>query len=255
MAISERRRARAGAKVDPAAELEAYARSIGADVFGVAAAGAFEQFPHKPQPSRFVPDARSVVIVGVANTPELFASVGEPEKAVIVPKGSEYAGRGDDIMDLPPAGAERYYLNDEVAQLTNEVMLLGYKVSWKLRREGYRAFYITPFLQDNRFRTAAFHLMPAMYLAGMGQMGMNCSIITPEFGPRIWVTGIITNKELPAGGPVGPAYREECEKCLKCVRACPSGALDGSRWKNVFRCASYGCCGTCLSVCPQGKGN
>ena len=122
-------------------------------------------------------------------------------------------------------------------------------------REGYKAFYVTPFLQDKRFRTAAFYLMPAMYLAGMGQMGMNCSIITPEFGPRVWVTAIITDKELPAAGPVGPVYREECEECLKCVRACPSGALDGSRWKNVFRCASYGCCGTCLSVCPQGKGN
>lgn len=252
MAIGERKRSRAGV-TDAGAELEDYARSIGADVFGIAAADAFARFPDKPQPSRFVADARSVVVVGLANMPELFASVREPDKAVIVPKGSEYAGRRDEYMDLPPAGAERYYLNDEVAQLTNEAMLLGYKVSWKLRRQGYRAFYFTPFLQDARFRTAAFYLTPAMYLAGLGQMGLNCCILTPEFGPRVWVTGIITDRELPAGEPVGPVYREECGDCLRCVRACPSGALDGSRWKNVFRCTSYGCCGTCLSVCPQGK--
>ena len=40
---------------------------------------------------------------------------------------------------------------------------------------------------------------------------------------------------------------------LPMMIVCPSRALDGKGWKNVFRCASYGCCGTCLSVCPVGK--
>ncbi len=31
-----------------------------------------------------------------------------------------------------------------------------------------------------------------------------------------------------------------------------SRSLDGKGWKNVHGCASYGCCGTCLSVCPVG---
>jgi len=256
MAIGQRPRTRLNKKaalVNEGKELEAYARSLGAEVYGVAAAEAFEQFPEKPQPSRFMPDARSVLIVGVANTPELFATVRTPEMAEISPKGSEYAARSDGDMEKPPAGAERYFLNDEVVQLTNEVLLIAYRTAWRLRHEGYKAFYVTPFQQDARFRTAAFYLMPAMYLAGMGQMGLNCCILTPEYGPRIWVTAIITDKELLAGQPAGPLYREECEDCLKCVRNCPSGALDGKGWKNVFRCAAYGCCGTCLSVCPQGE--
>ena len=256
MAISGKPRTRSAKKVDLTEErdeLEAYARSLGAEVFGVAAAEAFKEFPNKPQPSRFVPDARSVVIVGVANTPELFDSVVTPELAEISPKGTDYAGRADKYMDRPPTGAERYFLNDEALVLTNEVMLLGYKVAWKLRREGYRAFYFSPFQQDNRFRTAAFYFMPAMYLAGMGQMGYNCAILTPEYGPRVWVTAVITDKEIAAGKPVGPRYYEGCKTCLECVKRCPSMALNGKGWKDVWRCGSYGCCGTCLAVCPVGR--
>lgn len=256
MAVNQGPRTRSDESVKPISgreELEAYARSIGADVFGVAAAEAFSEFRSKPQPDRFVPDAKSVIIVGVANTPGLFESVLKPELAEITPDGSDFAGRADKYMDRPPTGAERYFLNDEAAVTTNEVMLLGYKISWKLRKEGYEAFYFSPFQQDARFRTAAFYFTPAMYLAGMGQMGYNCAILTPEYGPRIWVTAIITDKEIEAGQPVGPRYYEGCKTCLECVRQCPSRALDGKGWKNAWRCGSYGCCGTCLSVCPVGR--
>jgi len=30
-------------------------------------------------------------------------------------------------------------------------------------------------------------------------------------------------------------------------------SLDGRYWENVFSCAAYGCCGTCLGVCPAGE--
>ena len=256
MAISEKR----GRKPDEksalareATDLEEYARSMGADVFGIAKAEAFSQYPDKPQPEEFVSGAKSVVVLGVANTPGMFDSVATPQLADISPQGADYAARTSQYMDRPPTGAERYFLNDEVVQLTNDVMRIGYKTSWKLRRDGYHAFYFSPFSQDARFRTAAFQLMPAMYLAGLGQMGFNCSIINREFGPRLWVTAIITDKELAAGRPFGAPIREDCKSCLVCVRSCPSRALDGKGWKNVWRCASYGCCGTCLSVCPVGK--
>ena len=235
-------------------ELEAFTRSLGAEIYGVTKAEAFEEFPQKSQPSKFVPDAKSVLIVGMPFTVELYATVAKPELAEIYRSGAEDAARSGKDIGRPPAGAERFYITDENAILTHEVGLMGYKIAWKLHREGYRAFYFpAPFKQEPRFRTAPFYFMPAMYLAGMGQMGLNCSILTPEYGPRIWTTAIITNKELPAGQPVGPHYYEECKNCLECVKRCPSRSLDGKGWKNVFRCASYGCCGTCLSVCPVGS--
>lgn len=235
-------------------ELEAFARALGAEIYGVATSEAFKAFSNKPQPSKFVPDARSVVVIGMPFTLELFDTVAKPELAEIYRSGADDAALTGTDVGKPPAGAERFYITDENEILTHEVGLIGYKIAWKLHREGYRAFYFpAPFKQEPRFRTAPFYFMPAMYLAGLGQMGLNCSILTPEYGPRVWVTAIITNKELPAGQPTGSEFYEGCKNCMECVRRCPSHALDGKGWKNVFRCASYGCCGTCLSVCPAGN--
>ena len=257
MAISERSGVNVGKEtriISEGKKLEAFARSLGAEIYGVASAEAFKEFPKKPQPSKFVPDAKSVIVIGMPNTVELYATVAKPELAEIFKRGADDVARTGKDLSRPPAGAERFYITDEINILTHEVGLMGYKMAWKLHREGYQAFYFpAPFKQEPRFRTAPFYFTPAMYLAGIGQMGLNCSIMTPEYGPRIWTTVIITNKELPTGQPIGPAYYEGCNSCMKCVKRCPIKSLDGKGWKNVFSCASYGCCATCLSVCPVGS--
>jgi len=253
VAIGERPGTKTGGREDVVAagkELESFVRSLGADIYGVASVEAYGvEFPEKPQPGRFVPDAKSIIIIGMPQSPELWATVARPQLASVSRKGAEEAAEG---AKRPPMGAERYFIDPEQAMLTTQLMKMAYRTAWKLHREGYKAFYFHPFKPEPRFKTAAFYFMPAMYLAGIGQMGLNCAIITPEYGPRIWVTAIITDKELPAGEPVGPVRYEACESCRICVERCPSHSLDGQGWKNVHSCASYGCCGTCLSVCPVG---
>ena len=235
------------------AEVEAFARSLGADIYGVASAEAYARdFPKKPSPMKFVADAKSVIIVGMPFTPEITATIATPELAEVFRKPSEYAA-GDGSSGRPPVGAERYYFGEENTILSHEIAMIAYKTAWKLHREGYSAFYLPPVKTEQRFKTAPFYFLPAMYEAGIGQLGYNCSMINPVYGPRFRVTAIITNKELPAGQPLGERYYPACAECKICVRRCPSQALDGRGWKNVFKCASYGCCGTCLSVCPIGE--
>ena len=60
-------------------KLEAFARSLGAGIYGVASAEAFKEFPKKPQPGKFIPDAKSVVVIGMPNTPEIYAKVAVAE--------------------------------------------------------------------------------------------------------------------------------------------------------------------------------
>jgi len=235
-------------------ELEAFARSLGAGIYGVASAESFRELPKMPQPDQYVPGAKSVITVGMPFTPEIYATVARPALAPVSRKASQSAAQSESDAKRPIAGVERYFLNDESTLLTHEVGLIGYKVAWRLHREGHQTFYFPGlFQQDARFKTAAFYFTPAMYLAGMGQMGLNCSILTPEFGPRVWVTAIITEKQLPAGEPMGGPIYEDCKSCKECVKRCPSTSLDGKGWKNVYKCATYGCCGTCLSVCPVGQ--
>ena len=235
-------------------QTEQYARSLGAGIYGVAAADTCRKlFPSKPSADKFVEGAKSVIVVGLPYSPEIMDTVAQPWLAEVRQKGAETAARESRNSHRPPAGAERYYLGPENEMLTHEVAMIAYRLAASLRRDGHRAFYFPNVPTEPRFKTAPFYFMPAMYAAGLGQLGMNCSIINPEYGPRFRVTAVITDLELPAGEPMEGMQYPECSACLECVRRCPSQSLDGKYWKDVFKCASYGCCGTCLSVCPAGQ--
>lgn len=236
-------------------EFEAYARSLGAEIYGVASAEKYaELFGRKPQPDKFVENAKSVIIVGLPFDSEIMATVAKPHLAEIHRRAAADAALDQRSANLPPAGAERYYLGPENLMLKHEVSMIAYKLARKFRQEGHKAFYMPDVTTEPRFKTAPFYFLPAMYVAGMGQLGMNCSIITPKWGPRIWVTSVITDLELPAGEPMEEMLFPGCKDCLECVKRCPSKALNGKYWKNVFKCSNYGCSATCLSVCPEGEG-
>jgi len=223
-----------------------YALSLGIELYGVASAADYaERFPDKPQPTQFIDGAQSVIIIGLPFEPGTVSTVLRPELAGLKSKAADDVG----VSNVNPAGAERFFLGEETGIIARELSLAGYRIAKHLRKQGYTALHLPPGKQNSRFRTAPFYHMPAMYLAGMGTMGLNCSIITPEFGPRVYVTSIITDCPLPAGRPMA---NEMCSQCGLCVQSCPIGAIDGKGWKNPFACASYGCCSTCIAICPVG---
>lgn len=225
-------------------EVEEYTRSLGAELYGVASAEAYAcEFPDKPQPIRFIAGAKSVIVLGLAFSRGTMDTVLRPELANLRRRASEEV-----VTRAQPVGAERFFLAEENAVLSRELQLIAYRLARRLESQGQRAL-VLPNKQDPRFRTAPFYFMPAMYLAGLGTLGLSCSIITPQFGPRVYVTAVITDLDLPAGEPL---TEELCDHCQLCVENCPVGAPDGQGWKNVFQCASYGCCSTCLAICPKG---
>jgi len=231
---------------DVSEEIEELARSLGAEVYGVASVAEYEaNFPGKPKPTAFVEGAKSVIVFGLPFEPGTIATVLNPDLANLRRKAA------DDVTapKVQPVGAERYFLTEENALIAREVQYIGYRVTKRLRHLGYSSFYMPPGKQDARFRTAPFYHMPAMYLAGMGTLGLNCAILTKEFGPRVYVTSVITDCQLTYGKPM---TEEMCTKCKLCVNNCPVGAIDGEGWKNPFACASYGCCSTCIAICPVG---
>jgi epoxyqueuosine reductase QueG len=236
------------AEEEMAGTLFEYAQSLGVELYGVASAAAYaERFPDKPPPTRFIEDARSVVVIGLPFEPGTVATVLRPELSGLRTQATEQVG----TSGVQPVGAERFFLGEENTIISNELSWMAYRMAKFLRHSGWKAFYLPVAKQNPRFRTAPFYHMPAMYLAGMGTLGLNCSILTPQFGPRVKVTSIITDCALPAGEPMA---QEMCTRCGLCVENCPIGAIDGVGWKNPFACASYGCCGTCIAICPVGEG-
>jgi epoxyqueuosine reductase QueG len=231
---------------DLGAEIREYALSLGAELYGVASAADYlARFPDKPQPTKFVEGAQSVIVIGIPFEPATVATVLRPELAGLRAKATDQVSR----RGAQPAGAEGFFLSEESTMIKHELSWISYQIAKRLRHLGYQALHLPPSKQNDRFRTAPFYHMPAMYLAGLGTLGLNCCILTPEFGPRVNVTSIITNCALPAGKPM---EREMCDKCGLCVQSCPIHAIDGKGWKNPSACASYGCCSTCIAVCPVG---
>lgn len=70
-------------------------------------------------------------------------------------------------------------------------------------------------------------LKDAAVLAGLGIIGKNNLLITPQFGPRVRLKAIFTNLEFESTGPI---TFNPCEGCdVACFSACPQDAFaDGS---------------------------
>ncbi len=71
----------------------------------------------------------------------------------------------------------------------------------------------------------SFDLRVAAVEAGLGTLGLNNMLLTPRFGPRIYLCGMLTNLEAE---PDSPLQRQLClglEECGRCAAVCPGDAI------------------------------
>ncbi len=71
--------------------------------------------------------------------------------------------------------------------------------------------------------------------AGLGFIGKNHILINPHLGLQIFLGEIITDIELDHDSPM----TNHCPDCNKCIRACPTGALDSAGTFDANKCISY----------------
>ncbi len=71
---------------------------------------------------------------------------------------------------------------------------------------------------------------------GIGEKGLHGAILTDEFGPMVRYCFILTDAELEATDMYEPHL---CDKCGKCVKACPGKAIDESGNVDPWQCAVY----------------
>ena len=58
-------------------------------------------------------------------------------------------------------------------------------------------------------------------LAGLGWLGINNLLVTPDFGARVRLVSVLTNMPLAPGRPVAGG----CGDCRRCLTVCPAGAI------------------------------
>ncbi len=75
-------------------------------------------------------------------------------------------------------------------------------------------------------------LKDASVLAGLGVIGRNNLLVTPEFGPRVRLRGIFIEAELE---PTGPLDFDPCNGCdMPCHRACPREAFRSGAYERAI---------------------
>nr|MDO8076024.1 hypothetical protein [Candidatus Freyarchaeota archaeon] len=128
-----------------------------------------------------------------------------------------------------------------VHQLYHEIDRILYGLSRFLTKKGLKAVPIPAYLPVEMSRETLglrgeVSLKHAAQCAGLGEIGLNRLLITPEYGPRVRLGALITNAELT---PDEPFTEKLCqrEKCAACVKACPAGAISMRGEVDVFKCA------------------
>ena len=115
--------------------------------------------------------------------------------------------------------------------------------------------------------------IPLAIDAGLGELGRNGLLITPQYGSRVRLCKILTDLPLEADKPIEFGVKEFCKQCKLCAEQCEAGAISmddepsfeptcrsnnpgALKWYvDVERCYLYWCengvdCSTCIKVCP-----
>jgi epoxyqueuosine reductase len=148
--------------------------------------------------------------------------------------------------------------------------LVASKLSSFLNQKGYRSLPIVA-----AERTNYDEAIPTLshktiaHIAGIGWIGKSCLLITPEHGPRIRFTTVLTEAPVKA---VNNPVEQRCGNCMECVKICPVQAIKGVNFDmgksreerfDFKKCQEYfeeiglkskwNVCGLCLYTCPYGK--
>jgi epoxyqueuosine reductase QueG len=184
-----------------AASVKKRARELGADLVGIASAKTLNAFPPDPRwpqtPERISPYCKSVIV----------------------------------LVQRIPAGAFRCKSNVPVQYIDMLVLRKMDKVAYRLAEEletaGFPSLVTAAQETDWNYKRASYGRLSTRHLgveAGLGTLGLEVNILTPEFGPRVYLTGILTELELE---PDKPITEQVCigESCSRCLHSCPADAV------------------------------
>lgn len=171
-------------------------------------------------------------------------------------------------IERPAAVSYRSHCYDVINIRLDQIVS---RLASTMQRRVYRVFPIpaSKRVDDERICAIFSHKLSA-HLAGLGWIGKNCLLITPEMGPRVrWAT-LLTDAPLAA---TGQAIEQRCGDCRECVDICPVKALSGQQFHEneprsarfeAKKCDRYfrqmrekdpetAVCGLCLKICPYGR--
>jgi len=123
----------------------------------------------------------------------------------------------EDIQDFPTKAYFHHY------RQANAILdQIAFRVSNFIQDKGYRALAV-PASQIVDWEKQTSHLSHKKIgeMSGLGFIGKNNLLVSPDIGSRFRLVTILTNM------PLGPDKKleETCGKCRACISVCPAGAI------------------------------
>ena len=219
-----------------------YLYDRGADMVGIASPKAWERagmVPEPYRPDRLWPPTRSVIVIGLQM----------PLPIVETTPSAQH-------MELYRTCNRR--LDDLAFDLTLWLNRRGHASTF-FSRDGYASIDVI----IKKTAAAFAHGFAAQY-AGLGAVGVNHTILTKEFGPRVRFVSVFTEAKLPADRMLRNTL---CIRCRACVDCCPVDAFTFKKDELVAEYDKRACaerarllrdkgrypCGVCVKVCPVGE--
>ncbi len=211
-------------------------------------------------------------LVGIAKVKEEWVYQGslrgEGKKNFSKPKHWKYA-----IVIAVPHEWESMYANPTYGTSYDgysRLRVTAGKLEVFLKHIGYSArSHVPPVYYDL--------IMPPLAIdAGLGELGRNGILITPELGANTRLAAVTTDMPLLPDKPIDIGIQEFCKKCKICAEECASGAISFEdepkseirgfkRWRidddkcfkvwNTVATSHVRGCRICLAVCPYTRKN
>jgi epoxyqueuosine reductase QueG len=192
-----------------AAEIKAKARAFGADLVGIADGKVMDEHPPDPRDPR---------------RPSDITALDAGRVIVMAKKVTSGTSR-----ILAWNDRHKYYNDELTLTLLEEASL---ELVYWLEDRGYPAIIIPPTHVDpwryqgepGAHMTTLLSLTHAAVEAGLGTLGLNLQLLTPEYGPRVILTAVLCSVEAEADRPIAVSL---ClgPSCGRCLRACPGDVI------------------------------
>ncbi|MGE0733639.1 MAG: hypothetical protein AB7G15_16585 [Alphaproteobacteria bacterium] len=188
-------------KAVTAQDVKQLARNLGAHLVGIAGAGTLNRFPPDPKwpqtPDRVAPDAKSVIVLGFRVPVAAFRCQSQHVYSYL------------NLRVLRRADRTAKTIADRLEALGHPCTVTpSNSTVWEIKYGTYGHLSLR-------------HLAVE---AGLGTLGLEINLLTPEYGPRVNFAAIVTELELE---PDKPMTEQVCigESCSRCVYACPTDAV------------------------------
>lgn len=203
-----------------------YGLDAGASVVGIAIASDFGLALDGFKPSDNLDGCLSVIVLGASSRPEVLNNT------------TEYTASRNAMLTK---------MTDMAKVVARRIEASGHKAK-AISASGGKTI-------DDRLY-GHISLKHAAELAGLGFIGRNYLLTSPQYGNLLWLSAVLTDTALI---PDKKIQYKICDDCNKCVAACPAGALDDPVLFGKKECSKFFTlvnrkfeikCFLCRTVCP-----